>query len=366
MAGKKETSFLLKPKVWFAFLLVFLPTILCAFYYTLVASDIYVSETRFAVRTLGGGGGESSPAKVSIQAVISDTIGVVDYLSSLDAMKAVDAKHDLRKIYQDPSADFWVRLRKNASQEQMLEYYRRRLEVSVDNISGIITLKVQAFHPETAKQIADTLVSLSEGLVNKFSQRVTADYRALAGAEIALAEKQLTEARLALTRYREEQRTLDTTESSKAVMDIVGRMRADLAKVEADMRANAAFLRPDNPRMFALRTQAAALRDQIDRESTRVGGEQDKLAQIVGEFERLEISRSFAEKRYGFALEAAESARAEAMRQHSYLVSIVRAQVAEEALYPRRLLIIVTVLVASLMIYAIGSLVVVGIRDHFI
>lgn len=363
-AQRRSPSFL-TPMRWMMLLAVLLPTLLCAVYYVVFASDIYVSETRFAVRTLGGGDKKDSGGIV-VQAIISDTLGVTDYLRSLDAMHAVDAKHDLRKSYQDPAADVLSRLSKTATQEQMLDYYRNRLEISVDNLSGIITLKVQAFRPEAAKQIAGTLVDLSEGLVNEFSKRVTADYRELAGVDIQVAEKELEQARLNITRYREEQRTLDTSEASKSVMEIVSRMKADLAKVEADMRANAAFLRADNPRMFALRTQAAALRDQIDRESTRIGSDQDKLAAVVGEFERLQITREFAEKRYGLALQAAEMARAEAQRQHSYLVQIVRPQVAEQALYPRRLLIIATVFVASLMIVAIGSLVVVGIRDHFI
>lgn len=363
-SGGKSKPFLTMNQ-WLMVLLVLLPTILSAIYYTVIASDIFVSETRFAVRTLGGGDKKDSGGIV-IQSIVSDTLGVADYLRSLDAMHAVDAKHDLRKTYQDPAADFLSRLPNGATQEQLLDYYRNRLEITVDSLSGIITLKVQAFRPEASREIAATLVDLSERLVNEFSKRVTADYSELANAEIRTAEKQLEEARLALTRYREEQRTLDTSEASKSVMEIVARMKADLAKVEADMRANAVFLRPDNPRMFALRTQAAALRDQIDRESTRIGSDQDRLAAVVGEFERLNIAREFAEKRYGLALESAEAARAEAQRQHSYLVPIVRPQIAEQALYPRRLLIIATVFVASLMISAIGSLIVVGIRDHFI
>jgi len=363
-SGSKSKPFL-TAKQWLMVLVVLLPTILSAIYYTLIASDIFVSETRFAVRTLGGGD-KKEGGGIVIQSIVSDTLGVADYLRSLDAMHAVDAKHDLRKTYQDPVADMLARLPKNASQEQLLDYYRNRLEITVDSLSGIITLKVQAFRPDAARQIAATLVDLSEQLVNEFSKRVTADYSALASAEIKTAETQLEEARLALMRYREEQRTLDTTAASKSVSEIVAGMKADLAKVEADMRANAVFLRPDNPRMFALRTQAAALRDQIDRESTRIGSDQDRLAAVVGEFERLNIAREFAEKRYGLALESAEAARAEAARQHSYLVPIVRPQIAEQALYPRRLLIIATVFVASLMIFAIGSLVVVGIRDHFI
>lgn len=362
--GGKTKPFL-TPRQWLMVLVVLLPTILSAIYYTVIASDLFVSETRFAVRTLGGVDKKDGGGFV-MQSIVSDTLGVTDYLRSLDAMHAIDTKHNLRKTYQDPVADFLSRLPKNPTQEQLLDYYRNRLEITVDSLSGIITLKVQAFRPEAAREIATTMVELSEQLVNEFSKRVTADYSELANAEIRIAEKQLEEARLNLMRYREEQKTLDTTESSKSVMEIISRMKADLAKVEADMRANAVFLKADNPRMFALRTQAAALRDQIDRESTRIGSDQDRLAVVVGEFERLQIAREFAEKRYGLALESAETARAEATRQHSYLVSIVRPQIAEQALYPRRLLIVATVLVASLMIFAIGSLIVVGIRDHLI
>ena len=57
-------------------------------------------------------------------------------------------------------------------------------------------------------------------------------------------------------------------------------------------------------------------------------------------------------------------ARVEADRQQRYLAAFVRPSLPQEAIYPERIINIILVLVVSSVLWALGLLVVYGIRDH--
>lgn len=89
---------------------VVVPTLLAAVYYGLIASDIYISESRFMVR---------SPAKPIQTGVLGtllqgsgltrnldDQNAVHDYILSRDALKELDSELGLHKKFQDRGIDF--------------------------------------------------------------------------------------------------------------------------------------------------------------------------------------------------------------------------------------------------------------------
>jgi capsular polysaccharide transport system permease protein len=85
---------------------------------------------------------------------------------------------------------------------------------------------------------------------------------------------------------------------------------------------------------------------------------------MIAGFERLTLQREFADRGLASALASLEQARIEAQRQQLYVVRVIQPQLSEEALYPRRWLLIASVLVASLLSYLIGQLVAATIKDH--
>src|SRR5271167_5120336 len=84
-------------------LTVFVPTCIAIFYYGLFASDVFISESRFLVRspqhqTPGGfmgqilqGSGLTHPQ--------DDTYSVHDYILSRDALRELDAKLGMRNAF---------------------------------------------------------------------------------------------------------------------------------------------------------------------------------------------------------------------------------------------------------------------------
>jgi capsular polysaccharide transport system permease protein len=346
---------------------VLLPTLLGGLYAFVIAADVYVSETQFWVRGNRQAqpsvlGGLLGAAGVSTSA--EEALAVQAYVRSHDAVRDLDTRVGLREIYTRPEADWWGRLAEEASLERLVEFHRRMVEVRHDERSGITSLRVHAFRADDARRIAEALLELSEDLVNRLSQRSMEDTLRLARSELAMAEQRAREAREALDRFREATRELDPAQAGATVRGIVAALEGQLAQLRAEIGQKSTFMRPDTPALAALRSRAEAIEQEVVRERARLAGESGAIAGMIGGFERLTLQRDFADRGLASAFASLEQARVEAQRQQLYVVRVVQPRSPEEALYPRRWLVLASVAAAALLAYGIGLLSIAAVRDH--
>ncbi len=126
-----------------------------------------------------------------------------DYLSSHDAVADLRKHLDLVAMFRRREADLFSRIWSDApTAEYLLQYFRRQVSVSLDADTGITTLKVHAFRPEDAKQIAEALLELGERRVNVINARALENGLAVAEGQLAKAEAGVVQAQNALTAQR--------------------------------------------------------------------------------------------------------------------------------------------------------------------
>ena len=195
---------------------VLIPTTLAIIYYGLIASDIYISESRFVVR---------SPQRQSQTGLLGsllsgtgfsrsqdDAYSVHDFIRSRDALKALDEQLDLRKKFSSSNIDFLKRFGTpdfDKSFEALHKYYQKRVGVDSDSTSGISILQVNAFTAEDALKINQLLLEMSEKLVNKLSDRGREDILRTAVAEAKEYEGKAKAAALALAAFRSQNGVVD-------------------------------------------------------------------------------------------------------------------------------------------------------------
>lgn len=325
-------------------LCVVLPTLANAIYYAFIASDQYVSQARFSV-TVGQTptlDGFASITGLASMAIVRDTQIVTNYIASRAAVEKLDRRIGLRALYSDPKYDRFARFDPSDPIEKFVHYWERMATTSISMPAGIVELSVRAFTPEDAKKIAQTVIEISEELINEQNERIEHDAIDTATAELQRSTARLTAARLALEKARNETGILDTAKTGESVIALVTEARSKLLTLQQEYATQSKLVSTSTPQMRVLKERIDGLSSQIAQLEERMTGRsqagQPTLSTSITHFGELDLERQIAERLYAGAAASLEVARLLAEQKHMYVNTFVQPSLPEESKYPRRLL----------------------------
>jgi len=352
------------------FIFVFLiPTVASIAFWGLIASNRYISESKFIVRSVEKSGLASSVGfleALGIRRTNDDAYAIEGYIQSRDLMLAVASRVDLRDIYRAEGADPITRYSASGTDdtnEALYRYFKRQIEVNHDIETGITTVRVSAYRARDASTIANLILKFSEIQVNALNNRAQRDAVSAAKDSMSDATRDLIEVNANLTRYRNLTQTVNpgisASDATTRTGDL-GQQRALLALELQETRTKA----PSNPAINAMTRRLAALDAEVAREKGQLAGDKDALATKLGTFEELTVRRELSEKAYEAAAKRLEAAYREASQQQTYIELIAKPNLPDAPAEPRRLRYISTVALfafwAFLMVYLLYS----GGREH--
>jgi capsular polysaccharide transport system permease protein len=360
----------LKKRRWFL-LFVVTPTLLATLYYGLIASDVYISESRFVIKSP-----DQKRSQMSTLANLVQTTGlsggqeqaneVLTYVRSRDALKALERNIAVRDKFATGQADLLSRFPQPLSDggfESLFRYYGKMVEARMDAENGTAIIKVKAFAPQDAYIINRELLDLSEGLVNRLNGRAQNKGIAEAQKQVDQATQRAKAARVALGQYRNAQGLIDPSKQAVGVLEIANTMIGERAALQAQLDLMQR-LAPGNPSIPALRNRINAISMQIASQDGRVVGNDNGIASKLGGYESLLVEQEFATQSLNAANAALVQARADAQRQQFYLERVVDPNTPDTPLLPKRLINILIVAAAALCLYFIAWMFTVGVLEH--
>lgn len=350
---------------------VLLPSLFGAIYFTLIASDRYVSGAGFAVRSMDSGGSidmlGAFTGLASTGSTTSDSYIVLKYLESRDLLDQLQQDFDFRAAYSNKKIDILSRLDSTLDIEKVVEYWKDRIHTSFDSTSGIIAFEVEAFSATEAQRVAQFVLGYTQSLINRLSEKARQDSVRFATSEVKRAETRLRDALQELRQFREQNKSIDPAASAKVQIELIGELEKQLLEIEARMSALGKTVDRNAPSMKALRRQADALKRQIKEKKGGVGTgatSDNALSSLLAAYEGLEVEKEFSQQAYASSLASLENARVQADRQQRYLAVYSRPALPEYPLYPRRILDTFLLFIVLFGIWAILTLIVYSIRDH--
>jgi capsular polysaccharide transport system permease protein len=350
--------------------MVLLPNLVASVYLAFIASNQYASETRFAVRggqagmmdTFGGIIGVPSAQQVQ------DSLILTDYIEGRSIVEALDRKLDLRQMFSRDRIDYFSQFNAKDSNEELMYYWRRHVDVHIDSMSGVITVVVRAFTPRDSLAIANEIISLSEALVNDLTERSRRDALRQAQSELIRANQNRQEKSKAMRDVRNTEGVLDSGKASEVMTQMLGDLRLELIRLEQEYGAQRRTISPSSPQLRVLAARIDSMKEQIYRlenqMTDRGEGRGSALSGIMSRFERQGLDKDIAEKQYVAAAAAFERARIDLESQHVYLATFLKPVLAQEALYPRRMWLWSIVTVITLLIWISGIGTAVLVRNH--
>jgi capsular polysaccharide transport system permease protein len=301
-----------------------------------------------------------------VPGLTSDQMLLRDHLLSIDMLKALDAKLDLRTHYsywrRDPLSSLWF---KNAPIEKFHAYFQNRVTVEVDEFTGILTVKSQAYDPETAQAITAMLVENGERHMNAMAHALAAEQVAFLEKQVADLNARAVAARQELLAFQSSKQMLSPAGTAQTLEMIIAKLEGELSDLQTRRNGLLGYLMPDSPGVKELDLQIAGTREQLRRERRRLAStEGDTLNRTVEQYQTLEMQAQFAQDLYKSAITALEHGRVEATRTLKKVSVLQSPNLPEYALEPRRLYNSTVYLIVSLLIAGLVNLVIIIIRDH--
>ena len=275
-------------------------------YFGFFASNIYITESKFVVRSPQKPGSSSLMdmfSKVGMSKSDEDSFAVREYILSRDALKILNAQLDIKAAYSRPEIDVLERFPGwrywDTSLEAFFRYYQKHVGVEVDSGSSIATLSVKAFDADDTLKINQKLIEMSESFVNRLNERARQDLLKGATDEVNLAK----------------------------------------AKVESTTLA-----------LMAIRTQKSDAQPE---------------KQIIAQ-QRLVLEKGFAEQQLANAMTALEQSRIEAIRKQVYIERITQPVKPDYPVLPDRLKSIISTFVLSMVFWGILMMLIAGVKEHHV
>lgn len=347
-------------------LAVLLPTLAAALYLWLRAEDQFASTLAFTVRSadgtaeaamLGGLGRSFGGAPGS-----GDGEVLYEFIRSQDMVQLIDARLDLAARFARPR-DPLLSYRPGGSIEDLTDYWRRMVRVSLDSTTGLLELRVRAFTARDAQTIARAIEAESTRRINAMSEAAREDAVRYARDDLARAEARVQNARAEMTAFRIRNRIVDAGADVSGQMGVVQMLEQQLAQAMVDLDLLARHAPAGDPRLTQGQNRIAVIEARLAAERARFGAGGD-YGQVMADYERLTVDREFAERSYVAARAQFDTALAEANRKSRYLAAYIHPTLAEVARFPERGLIVFLIALFGFLGWSILSLIFYSFRDR--
>lgn len=365
---------------WRSFLaFVIAPTIVFFLYTAFWQSNRYVSETRVTVRAaqetkamsgeaagligklMGGGGGSRS--------TIQDAYIILNYIKSQAIIRDLGGAAVMQRYFSVNHADYFSRLGSHDVRvEDLLKYWLTRVSASVDTVSSIVTVKVEAFQPQDAQSLAQEIARLSEKLINSMSLRSRQDAVARAEREVSLSADKLAAARDKLTAFRKQGALIDPGSRAKSVNESIVKLTMDKIAIENSLSVLKGRLDEDSPTQRIQKSKLQAIERQISdlKKSLTDPNSDTTVSAQIASYERLKLEEMFTEAIYKISMTSFQRARQELEKQQLYLVVVVPPTLAESATYPKPMIGAILLFAGFSILWGIGALIAASISDQMV
>ncbi|WP_419654376.1 capsule biosynthesis protein [Campylobacter lanienae] len=340
------------------------------FYYTFIAADRYVSEVSLSVKSTDGSSPISLSGIESLVGVASSSTEDIkllqEYIKSFDMLQKLDEKINLRSLYEKQKLDLFFRIYSSTSKESYLKYYRDRIHILFDDTTGLLNVAVEGFSPEDARNISAAILEECERFINEISHNIAREQLRFAQGELESAKQKYKDAKNELLAFQNEYGVFDPQSLAKTKAGFITEIELQISKKETELNTMRSYLNDNAPEIVALKAELRAHKEQLEKEKRKVASNasQDKLNDVVAQFEALYLNLSFAEDVYKTAITAVETTRIEIGRKAKQVVVIQSPYVPDSAAYPKKMYNIITIFVILTLIFGVVRLVRAIIDEH--
>ncbi|MEM9320670.1 MAG: capsule biosynthesis protein [Pseudomonadota bacterium] len=318
-----------------------LPTLFAAFYFYVIATPLYATNSEFVIQKAESGGGANPLSGFfggTSFGTVQESIAVQSFLEGREAMLMLDDEFGFRDHFSSPDIDPLLRLSPDATDEEVFATYRRNLRIGYDPTEGLIRMEILAADAETSQTYSEALIRYAEARVDEMSQPLRAAQMEGARDSYEAAEAQLIAAQQRVLDLQEQRGVLSTDLEAQTVFQQISTLELQLQEERLRLSELLSVGRPNETRVEVSRQTIESLEGSIAQlRSGLTDGDAGgvSLARISSELVIAQADMETRQLILAQALQLMETARIEANRQSLYLSISVFPVAPDAAAYPK-------------------------------
>lgn len=195
---------------------------------------------------LGGAGG----AAASLGGLKNPADVYVGMLKSRTIADMLITQHDLKRVYD------------TASQDKARRALAKNTSVSSEK-EGFILVSVDDSDPKRAALLGNAYVKALTDLTTRLAVTEAAQRRAFFEQQLAQTKDNLANAEISLKRALDTQGVISVDSESRAIVETVGRVRAQISAKEIELSSMNAFVTKNNQEYLRARAELSSLREEL-------------------------------------------------------------------------------------------------------
>lgn len=290
------------------------------------------SGTAALLAQLGGAGG----AAASLGGLKNPADVYVGMLKSRTIADTLIAKHDLKRVYDTPS------------QEKARRILAKNTGVTSEK-EGFILVSVDDTDPKRAAVLGNAYVAALTELTSKMAVTEATQRRAFFERQLLQTRDNLANAEIALKGALDTQGVISVDSESRAIVETVGRVRAQISAKEIELSSMEAFVTRNNQEYLRVKAELASLREELSKlENGRPGAGRPGNAAQTG-LGNIKILRDvkYHQMLYELLAKQFELARLDEAKDNAVVQVLDAAVEPERPVAPNRLLLTLLALVGG-------------------
>ncbi len=359
---------------------VVLPWLIFAFYLLFIAAPRYESQMQLLIQqpdaTATMDASMAILSGLGVSKTGSDPQLVRAYIYSFDMLQYLEQNLGLKQHYANAGLDWINGLPSDASREELLSFYKKQVQVEIDDASQVVTVFVRAFDPDFGLSLAQMIADRAEWYINSIGHYLATEQLKFIQGEHEHIEKRLQEAKTKLLNFQQQHNLLDPSAEGMALSQIAYSIEGQIATANAELRALRASMSEKAPQVLMAQAKLKALQEQLEIERLRlteqkvssstenVAGDKDlSVSQLLARYTDYKVDLELALTAYTSSQVSLEKSRIEAYRQLKYLIRVESPILPQENKYPKVTYNLVLAAVLLLMLFGLGKIVVATVKE---
>lgn len=286
-----------------------------------VSSDVVVRKSGSSTQT---GSSISTLLGLGNQGSLEDARFLKIYLESPQLLDELNNVFDFRKRYEKRNPDIFSGLKKNATKDDTYDFFKKQIQIILDEVSGSINIVTFAFDSKTSLEFNNFLIAKSEEFVNKLNQNIYLRQIDFVEDQVDKNRQRLSSDLDNLKKFQRNNLSLNLNQELVASSGLISSLENKLIDLKLDLAVlKRQFIDQAAPEILYQESRIDELKKQIKEERNLLVSPSGKnIGEKASNLSRLEANYQFSNDLYKSSLTASEKTKLDSQQQQRFMAKL--------------------------------------------